>query len=39
MPKLEIGQVVYSIAGRDEGRVFIVLGIIDDNHVYISDGD
>ena len=39
MPKLEIGQVVYSIAGRDEGRVFIVLGIIDDNHVYISDWD
>lgn len=39
MPKLEVGQVVYSTAGRDEGRIFIVLGIIDDNYVYISDGD
>lgn len=39
MLNMQPGQVVYSIAGRDEGRIFIVLGIIDDNHVYISDGD
>ncbi|SHI77649.1 KOW domain-containing RNA-binding protein [Lutispora thermophila] len=39
MQNLQPGQVVYSVAGRDEGRKFIVLSIIDDNYVYISDGD
>lgn len=39
MANLQPGQVVYSTAGRDEGRMFIVLSIIDDNYVYISDGD
>jgi large subunit ribosomal protein L14e len=39
MANMQPGQVVYSTAGRDEGRTFIVLSIIDDNHVYISDGD
>ena len=39
MASLQPGQVVYSTAGRDEGRIFIVLSIIDDNYVYISDGD
>mgnify|MGYP001022085564 FL=1 len=33
-----LGQVVYSKAGRDEGRVFIITGIIDDKYVYICDG-
>ncbi|NLI59028.1 MAG: RNA-binding protein [Clostridium sp.] len=36
---VDLGQVVYSIAGRDGGRVFVVVGIIDDKHVLISDGD
>lgn len=34
-----LGQVVYSKAGRDEGRIFIVTGFIDDKYVFVSDGD
>lgn len=34
-----IGKVVLSKAGRDRGKFFIVVGISDQNHVYISDGD
>lgn len=36
---ISIGQVVYSIAGRDAGRKFIVVDIIDDCRVMVSDGD
>ncbi|MCT4584164.1 MAG: KOW domain-containing RNA-binding protein [Peptostreptococcaceae bacterium] len=36
---LEIGQVVFSKAGRDSKRFFFVIDIIDDNYVYIADGD
>ncbi|HHX17320.1 MAG TPA: RNA-binding protein [Clostridium sp.] len=36
---VDLGQVVYSIAGRDTGKVFIVIGKIDDKHVLVSDGD
>jgi ribosomal protein L14E/L6E/L27E len=34
-----IGQVVYSIAGRDAGRKLIVVEIIDNRIVKVSDGD
>ncbi len=34
-----LGQVVYSKAGRDEGKIFLVTKIVDANYVYISDGD
>ena len=34
-----LGQVVYSKAGRDAGKIFIITGIIDASYVYISDGD
>lgn len=34
-----LGQVVYSKAGRDNGKIFIITGLIDANYVYISDGD
>lgn len=34
-----IGKVAYSKSGRDKDKVFIILGIINDNYVYISDGD
>lgn len=34
-----IGRVVYSKSGRDEDRAFIIVNIIDENYVYISDGD
>lgn len=34
-----LGQVVYSKAGRDVGKVFVITEIIDSNYVYICDGD
>jgi len=36
---IALGQVVYSKAGRDGGRKFIIIDIIDENYVLISDGD
>lgn len=33
------GQIVYSMAGRDKGRYFIVIEKLDENHVYLCDGD
>jgi len=36
---LTLGQVVYSKAGRDKGRKFIIVEIIDESYVMISDGD
>lgn len=35
---VEIGRVVYSKCGRDEGRPFLVTGEIDEDFVLISDG-
>ena len=35
---ITLGQIVYSKAGRDFGRKFIVIGIIDETYLYISDG-
>ncbi len=35
---LKVGQVVRSKNGRDTGKVFIVLSIVDDNYVKIVDG-
>lgn len=32
------GMLVYSRAGRDKGKLFVVLGIEND-FVYLSDGD
>jgi large subunit ribosomal protein L14e len=37
--RFTLGQVVCSKAGRDAGKVFMVVGIIDDMNVLISDGD
>ncbi|MDQ2087604.1 KOW domain-containing RNA-binding protein [Herbivorax sp. ANBcel31] len=36
---LSLGQVVHSIAGRDAGRIFVVVGKIDGDNVLVSDGD
>ena len=36
---VEIGRVAVSTAGRDKGRFFIILDIIDEQYVYIVDGD
>ncbi len=34
-----LGQVVFSKAGRDNGKAFIITEIIDSDYVYISDGN
>lgn len=36
---VEIGRIAVSRAGRDKGKFFIILGIIDEQYVYIVDGD
>ncbi|NLT19192.1 MAG: 50S ribosomal protein L14e [Firmicutes bacterium ADurb.Bin080] len=36
---LELGEIVFSTAGRDSGRFYIVVEIIDENYVSIADGD
>jgi large subunit ribosomal protein L14e len=33
------GQIVFSKAGRDSGKMFIVTEAVDTNHVLIADGD
>ncbi len=35
----EVGRVAVSSAGRDAGRMFIILSVIDAHYVYIADGD
>lgn len=34
-----VGRIVVSKAGRDAGRRFIVVKVIDDLYVVVSDGD
>lgn len=34
-----LGMIVLSKAGRDKGKYFIIVGIIDQDYVYISNGD
>jgi ribosomal protein L14E/L6E/L27E len=36
--KIRIGQVVRNSSGRDTGRLFFVVKIVDDEYVFISDG-
>lgn len=33
-----VGRIVYSKAGRDQGKVFVVISIINDEYVYVCDG-
>lgn len=33
------GKIVYSKAGRDKNRYFVIIDIIDSNYVYIADGN
>lgn len=33
-----LGKVVYSKAGRDSDRFFIIVDVIDNEYVYICDG-
>lgn len=39
MEDVALGQIVHSKAGRDKGKYFIVVGIINDNYVLVADGD
>ena len=34
-----LGQIVFSRAGRDKGRYFIIIDKSDEDYVLISDGD
>lgn len=34
-----LGKVVYSKTGRDKGRIFIIVGVINDRLVTLADGD
>ena len=36
---LSCGQIVISKAGRDQGHLFVVMQIIDDDYVMLADGD
>ena len=38
-PLPDVGMVVMSRAGRDAGRYFVVLQKLDENYVWIVDGD
>jgi len=34
-----IGVVCTSRAGHDKGRAFVIIGVCDDNHVLLCDGE
>jgi len=34
----DIGDIVRALAGRDEKKLFLVVGIADENYVFIADG-
>ncbi|NLL55817.1 MAG: RNA-binding protein [Clostridiales bacterium] len=36
---IELGSVVFSRAGRDKGRFFLVVEVVDEQFVKIADGD
>lgn len=36
--KLSIGQVVKALSGREQGRLFFVVEVVDHEYVLISDG-
>lgn len=36
---VEVGRVVFSKAGRDKGKYFIIVDIIDEQYVTVADGD
>jgi ribosomal protein L14E/L6E/L27E len=35
---LSIGQFVISKAGRDKGKIFIVLNVVDDKYLLVANG-
>lgn len=34
----EVGRVVYSKQGRDQGRYFVIVDVVDDQFVLMADG-
>ncbi|HLV09943.1 MAG TPA: hypothetical protein VKY40_07035 [Halanaerobiales bacterium] len=38
-PRFRLGELVESTAGRDSGKHYLVVGIIDEKHVELADGD
>lgn len=34
-----LGRIVYSKSGRDKGKMFVIIGIVDENFVLLADGD
>jgi ribosomal protein L14E/L6E/L27E len=39
MEEITLGQIVHSKSGRDKGRYFIIVGVIDADYVLLADGD
>jgi len=39
MKSIEVGIIVYSIRGRDSGRFYIVVEVVDDKFIKIADGE
>lgn len=39
MKGIALGSVVFSRSGRDAGRFYVVIEIVDDEYVTIADGD
>ncbi|WP_434578447.1 RNA-binding protein [Thermoanaerobacterium thermosaccharolyticum] len=39
MDDTSIGRIVKSKAGRDKNRIFVIVGVADEKHVFIADGD
>ena len=36
---LKIGQIVKSKAGRDKGIIFLIHSVLDEQYVFVCDGD
>lgn len=36
---INLGQIVYSKAGRDSGKRFILIEVVDQSYVLVADGD
>jgi ribosomal protein L14E/L6E/L27E len=34
-----LGRLVYSLNGRDQGRPFVIIRIVNERYVIVSDGD
>ncbi|AZO96524.1 KOW domain-containing RNA-binding protein [Halocella sp. SP3-1] len=37
--RFELGDLVISTAGRDEGKYYLVVKIVDEDYIQVSDGD